>query len=156
MLKTSLLIISILNIITKDIRLLFLIFIIISLYNLKINRNMLNCIKRLKFLIYIYLFMLLLQIYYHQQGYVLLKISGVYITKEGILNFGIIFLRVINFLLISWIINIKNILPKYFLNYNDIIEEVMELIPQVFKIFKDKKEIKWVFRYILNRLKRKK
>ncbi|MGL6024186.1 MAG: hypothetical protein ACRC0F_06185, partial [Cetobacterium sp.] len=65
------------------------------------------------------------------------------------------FLRIINLILLSWLVNTQKILPKSLSSYQNIIEDVIELIPQVFKIFKSKRKIKWFFRYILSQIKMK-
>lgn len=121
--------------------------------NIIFNKELLKHLKKLKFLIFIYLTTFLAQIYYHQEGEVLFKIYSIYVTKGGILNFASSFLRIINLILLSWLVNTQNILPKSLSSYQRVIEDVIELIPEVFKIFKSKRKIKWFFRYILSQIK---
>ena len=121
--------------------------------NILFNKELLKHLKKLKFLIFIYLTTFLAQIYYHQEGEVLFKIYSIYVTKGGILNFASSFLRIINLILLSWLVNTQNILPKSLSSYQRVIEDVIELIPEVFKIFKSKRKIKWFFRYILSQIK---
>ena len=121
--------------------------------NIIFNKELLKHLKKLKFLIFIYLTTFLAQIYYHQEGEVLFKIYSIYVTKGGILNFASSFLRIINLILLSWLVNTQNILPKSLSSYQRVIEDVIELIPEVFKIFKIKRKIKWFFRYILSQIK---
>lgn len=153
MLKSSLLILFVLNLFVKNMTVLGILFFIGILLNVVFNRNLLKHVKKLKFLIFIYLTTFLAQIYYHQEGEVLLKIYSIYITKGGILNFASSFLRIINLILLSWLVNTQNILPKSLYSYQRVIEDVIELIPEVFKIFKSKRKIKWFFRYILSQIK---
>lgn len=121
--------------------------------NIIFNKELLKHLKKLKFLIFIYLTTFLAQIYYHQEGEVLFKFYSIYVTKGGILNFASSFLRIINLILLSWLVNTQNILPKSLSSYQRVIEDVIELIPEVFKIFKSKRKIKWFFRYILSQIK---
>lgn len=153
MLKNSLLILFILNLFVKNMTILTVILIAEVVLNILFNKELLKHLKKLKFLIFIYLTTFLAQIYYHQEGEVLFKIYSIYVTKGGILNFASSFLRIINLILLSWLVNTQNILPKSLSSYQRVIEDVIELIPEVFKIFKSKRKIKWFFRYILSQIK---
>lgn len=123
------------------------------LLNIFLNKELLKHLKKLKFLLFIYLTTFLAQIYYNQEGEVFFKVYNIYVTKGGVLNFASSFLRIINLILLSWLVNAKKILPKSLSSYQQIIEDVIELIPEVFKIFKSKRKIKWFFRYILSQIK---
>lgn len=153
MLKSSLLILFVLNLFVKNMTVLGVLLFIGVVLNIIFNKELLKHLKKLKFLIFIYLTTFLAQIYYHQEGEVLFKIYSIYVTKGGILNFASSFLRIINLILLSWLVNTQNILPKSLSSYQRIIEDVIELIPEVFKIFKSKRKIKWFFRYILSQIK---
>ncbi|MBC2850570.1 hypothetical protein H5J22_03820 [Cetobacterium sp. 8H] len=134
-------------------RLLGLLLVVSLGLNIFLNKDIVKNIKKLKFLIFIYLTTFLAQIYYHQEGEVLFKIFNIYVTKGGILNFASSFLRIINLIILSWLVNTQKLLPKSLSGYQQIIEDVIELIPEVFKIFKSKRKIKWFFRYILSQIK---
>lgn len=153
MLKSSLLILFVLNLFVKNMTVLGVLLFIGVILNIIFNKELLKHLKKLKFLIFIYLTTFLAQIYYHQEGEVLFKIYSIYVTKGGILNFASSFLRIINLILLSWLVNTQNILPKSLSSYQRVIEDVIELIPEVFKIFKSKRKIKWFFRYILSQIK---
>ncbi|MGL4947466.1 MAG: hypothetical protein ACRDAQ_02245 [Cetobacterium sp.] len=155
MLKSSLLILFVLNLLIKDTNFLGILLFVGLFLNIFLNKELLKNLKKLKFLIFIYLTTFFAQIYYHQEGEVLFKIYSIYVTKGGILNFTSSFLRIINLILLSWLVNTQKILPKSLSSYQNIIEDVIELIPQVFKIFKSKRKIKWFFRYILSQIKMK-
>ncbi|MGL4867308.1 MAG: hypothetical protein ACRC4S_01445 [Cetobacterium sp.] len=155
MLKSSILILFFLNLFMKDMKNLLALLLIGIILNIFYNKELLKNIKKLKFLLLIYLTTFLAQIYYHQEGEVLFKIYNVYITKIGILNFASSFLRIINLIFLSWLVNNQKLLPKFLSSYQRIIEDVIELIPEVFKIFKSKRKIKWFFRYILSQIKMK-
>lgn len=153
MLKSSLLILFVLNLFVKNMTVLGVLLFIGVVLNIIFNKELLKHLKKLKFLIFIYLTTFLAQIYYHQEGEVLFKFYSIYVTKGGILNFALSFLRIINLILLSWLVNTQNILPKSLSSYQRVIEDVIELIPEVFKIFKSKRKIKWFFRYILSQIK---
>lgn len=153
MLKSSLLILFVLNLFVKNMAVLGVLLFIGVILNILFNKELLKHLKKLKILIFIYLTTFLAQIYYHQEGEVLFKIYSIYVTKGGILNFASSFLRIINLILLSWLVNTQNILPKSLSSYQKVIEDVIELIPEVFKIFKSKRKIKWFFRYILSQIK---
>lgn len=153
MLKSSLLILFVLNLFVKNMTVLGVLLFIGVVLNIIFNKELLKHLKKLKFLIFIYLTTFLAQIYYHQEGEVLFKFYSIYVTKGGILNFASSFLRIINLILLSWLVNTQNILPKSLSSYQRVIEDVIELIPEVFKIFKSKRKIKWFFRYILSQIK---
>ncbi len=121
--------------------------------NIFINDKLVENIKKLRFLLFIYITTFIAQIYYNQEGEVFFKIFNIYVTKGGILNFASNFLRIINLVVLSWLINTKKILPKKMALYHEVIEDVINLIPEVFKIFKSKRRIKWFFRYILRQIK---
>lgn len=123
------------------------------LLNIFLNKELLKHLKKLKFLLFIYLTTFLAQIYYNQEGEVFFKIYNIYVTKGGILNFASSFLRIINLILLSWLVNTQKVLPKSLASYQQIVEDVIDLIPEVFKIFKSKRKIKWFFRYILSQIK---
>ena len=143
----------VLNLFVKNMTVLGVLLFIGVILNILFNKELLKHLKKLKFLIFIYLTTFLAQIYYHQEGEVLFKIYSIYVTKGGILNFASSFLRIINLILLSWLVNTQNILPKSLSSYQKVIEDVIELIPEVFKIFKSKRKIKWFFRYILSQIK---
>ncbi|MGL4652916.1 MAG: hypothetical protein ACRCZH_05835 [Cetobacterium sp.] len=153
MLKSSLLVLFTLNLLIKDMKILGVLLFVGVLLNIFLNKELLKHLKKLKFLLFIYLTTFLAQIYYNQEGEVFFKVYNIYVTKGGVLNFASSFLRIINLILLSWLVNAKKILPKSLSSYQQIIEDVIELIPEVFKIFKSKRKIKWFFRYILSQIK---
>ncbi|MGL4641887.1 MAG: hypothetical protein ACRCVB_02275, partial [Cetobacterium sp.] len=111
MLKSSLLVLFILNLLIKDMRVLGVLLFVGVLLNVFLNKELLKHLKKLKFLLFIYLTTFLAQIYYNQEGEVFFKIYNIYVTKGGILNFASSFLRIINLILLSWLVNTQNLLP---------------------------------------------
>lgn len=153
MLKSSLVILFFLNIFIKDIKIQSCLVITILILNIFLNKNLLIDLKKIRFLIYIYVLTFLVQIYYNQQGEVIFKIFNIYITKLGVVNFLSNFFRILNLIMISWLINIKKKWPKFLREYQEIFENVIDLAPNVFIIIKKRMKLKWFFRYILRQIK---
>lgn len=156
MLKSSIIFLIVLNLFVKDLRYLGIIFGIAVIFNIFFNKNLRKDIFKLKFLIWIYMMTFFIHIYSHQEGEVYIKIWRFYITDEGIESFFQIFLRIINLVLFSWLVSNQKILPKYLSEYQRIIENVIELVPEIFQIFRKKRGIKGFLRYILKQIKIKK
>lgn len=123
------------------------------LLNIFFNKNLKNDIKKLKILIYIYIGTFLIQIFSHQEGEVLIKIWNIYITKAGLVNFTINFLRVVNLIMLSWLLSKKCSIFNHFGKYKRVAENVLELVPEVFVMFRKKMTLKKFFRHILKKIK---
>lgn len=156
MLRSSIIFLIILNIFLKDLKYLGIISIIAIFLNIVYNKTLKKDISKLKFLIWIYLMTFFIHIYSHQEGEVYLKIWKIYITDMGLYSFFNIFLKIINLVLFSWLVSNQKILPKYLSEYQNIIEKVIELVPEIFQVFKKKRGIKGFLRYILKQIKIKK
>ena len=100
-------------------------------------------------LLFFYLSTFLIQLYYGQQGKVLFKFYSFYITEEGLINFGVSFIRILNLILMSWLINEMKLLTGRFSKYQKIIDTVIDLVPEVFTLFKKRMKAKNFTRYIL-------
>lgn len=153
MLRSSLIILLILNIFTSNLLYIGVATLILFLLNLKYNKNLKENIGRVKFLFFLYFITCFLQIFYTQEGEVLLKISKFYITKEGTYNFILNFMRVFNLLLLSWLVVAQRLISTKFNKYQKIIETVIELVPQAILLIRKRMRIKWFFRYILKQIK---
>ncbi|WP_170186260.1 MULTISPECIES: hypothetical protein [Fusobacterium] len=92
-------------------------------------------------------------VFSQQEGEIIWKIGGIYLTKEAIENFSLNFLRIINFIMISWLIKGDNIIFSKFGRYKDVIEKVIQLVPEVFILFKKRLKIKSFLRHILTSIK---
>jgi hypothetical protein len=90
-----------------------------------------------------------------QDGEVILKFHSFYITWNGVIQVGINFLRIFDILLISWLINAQNIFTGKLKRYNQLIEIIVELVPEVFVLFKKRMGFKWFFRHILKQVRSK-
>lgn len=88
-----------------------------------------------------------------QEGEVILKIFGVYLTKEALINFLSNFVRVMNFIVVSWLIKGDSVLFNKLGRYKKVIENVVELVPEVFVLFKKRLKIKSFLRHILTSIK---
>lgn len=153
MLRSSLFILLLLNIFLNNLLYIGVTTIILFLLNLKYNKNLRENIGRVKFLFFLYFITCFLQIFYTQEGEVLSKISKFYVTKEGMYNFFLNFMRVFNLLLLSWLVVAQKLINTKFNKYQKIIETVIELVPQAILLIRKRMRIKWFFRYILKQIR---
>ena len=149
LLKSSLFILLLVNIFTSNLIILSTILIVVLVLNLILNKNLRKHSKQLKVLLFFYLSTFLIQLYYGQQGKVLFKFYNFYITQEGLINFGVSFIRILNLILMSWLINEMRLLKGRFSKYQKIIDTVIDLVPEVFTLFKKRMKAKNFTRYIL-------
>lgn len=153
MLRSSLLILLLLNIFLNNLLYIGVTTIILFLLNLKYNKNLRENIGRVKILFFLYFITCFLQIFYTQEGEVLFKISKFYVTKEGMYNFFLNFMRVFNLLLLSWLVVAQKLINTRFNKYQKIIETVIELVPQAILLIRKRMRIKWFLRYILKQIR---
>ena len=149
LLKSSLFILLLVNIFTSNLIILSAILIVVFILNLTLNKNLKKHSKQLKVLLFFYLSTFLIQLYYGQQGKVLFKFYNFYITQEGLINFGVSFIRILNLILMSWLINEMKLLTGRFSKYQKIIDTVIDLVPEVFTLFKKRMKAKNFTKYIL-------
>ena len=131
LLKSSLFILLLVNIFTSNLIILSAILIVVLILNLTLNKNLKKHARQLKILLFFYLSTFLIQLYYGQQGKVLFKFYNFYITQEGLINFGVSFIRILNLILMSWLINEMKLLTGRFSKYQKIIDTVIDLVPVV-------------------------
>lgn len=143
------------NLFFQDWRTLSLSFLFLLCWNIAYNSQFKQQLKRIWILFFFYLSTFVIQLYYHQEGKVLLQLFGFYITLEGVQQFLGNFLRILNLILLSWIVANQKIFHGRFARYQEIIETVIEFVPQVFILFRKKMKIKWFFRYILKKIQEK-
>ncbi len=153
LLKSSLLALFIANILLDDLAYIFLVGIIILTINILKNKSLIKNLKKIKFLILFYMGSCFIQLFYLQEGQILYKIGSFYLTKIGVTTVAINFLRILNLLMISWLINAKSLLRGPFKRYQEIGECVVEMVPEVFQLFKGRMKLKWFFRHILKQIK---
>ena len=149
LLKSSLFILLLVNIFTSNLLILSSILLVVLILNLCLNKNLKKHSRQLKVLLFFYLSTFLVQIYYGQQGKVLFKFYNFYLTEEGLMNFGVSFIRILNLILMSWLINEMKLLTGRFSKYQKIIDTVIDLVPEVFTLFKKRMKAKNFTRYIL-------
>ena len=130
LLKSSLFILLLVNIFTSNLIILSAILIVVLILNLTLNKNLKKHVRQLKILLFFYLSTFLIQLYYGQQGKVLFKFYSFYITQEGL-------------------INEMKLLTGRFSKYQKIIDTVIDLVPEVFILFKKRMKAKNFTRYIL-------
>ncbi len=149
LLKSSLFILLLVNIFTSNLLILSGILLAVLMLNLCLNKNLKKHSRQLKVLLFFYLSTFLVQLYYGQQGKVLFKFYNFYLTQEGLMNFAVNFIRILNLILMSWLINEMKLLTGRFSKYQKIIDTVIDLVPVVFVLFKKKMKAKNFTRYIL-------
>ena len=149
LLKSSLFILLLVNIFTSNLLILSGILLVVLILNLFLNKNLKKHSRQLKVLLFFYLSTFLVQLYYGQQGKVLFKFYNFYLTQEGLMNFAVNFIRILNLILMSWLINEMKLLTGRFSKYQKIIDTVIDLVPVVFVLFKKKMKAKNFTRYIL-------
>ncbi|WP_300361248.1 hypothetical protein [Fusobacterium sp.] len=153
MLNSFYLLLILFNIFNSDLKILGLIFLLVICLNIFRNKNLLKDIKKLRILIYIYGLTFMMYVFTQQEGEVLFKIFGLYLTKEAVINFSINFIKIINFIMVSWLFNGNNIIFNRLGRYKSIIESVIELVPEVFVLFKKRLKIKAFLKHILTSIK---
>ena len=149
LLKSSLFILLLVNIFTSNLLILSGILLVVLILNLCLNKNLKKHSRQLKVLLFFYLSTFLVQLYYGQQGKVLFKFYNFYLTQEGLMNFAVNFIRILNLILMSWLINEMKLLTGMFSKYQKIIDTVIDLVPVVFVLFKKRMKAKNFTRYIL-------
>ena len=153
LLNSILLILFLTSIILNDLRVIGTVFLVELFLNIFLNKNLANNIKKLRVLIYIYLGTFIVQILSIQEGEVLFKIFNIYITKTALENFAINFMRIINLIMLSWLLNKKCSIFDHFGEYKRVMENVIELVPEVFVMFRKRMKLKSFFRYIFKKIK---
>ncbi len=153
MLKSSLLILLLVNIFYSNLYYIGISTVILFILNLKYNKDLMKHIRRVKFLFLFYFITCLFQIFYIQEGEVIVKVYNFYLTKEGVINFLLNLLRIFNLLLLSWIVSTQKLLEGRFSKYQNTIETVIELVPEAMIMVKKRMRIKSFFRYILKQIK---
>ena len=153
LLKSSLFILLLSNIFIDNLKIMFGMTIILFVMNIILNKELKKNINKMKFLFFLYFTTCLIQLFYIQEGRVLFKIGSFYITEEGLFNFLLNFLRIFNLLLVSWIVSARKIINGKFSKYQNVIENVIELVPQALLLIKKRMKIKWFFRHILKQIR---
>lgn len=153
LLKSSLLLLFIGNVYLSHPLDMGVIFVIVLLINLVKNKDLKKGLKRMRFLFLFYMGTCFFQLLYLQEGEVLYRIGSFYITKTGASTVFVNFMRIINLIMISWLANSGNLLRGPLKKYQLVGECVMEMVPEVFSLFKRRMKPKWFFRHILKQIK---
>ena len=148
MLNSLLLLLFISTIFIENLKVVLAIFVIELILNIVLTKDL---IKNLKFLEYIYIITLVIHIISHQTGEVIIKIFNIYVTKNGVRYFLVTFLRIINLVMISWLVKDTGFLMKRLGRYRRVMENVFRLVPEVFVLFRRRLKFKSFLRYILTR-----
>lgn len=137
------------NLLMKDIRYLLILSILLLLISYK---------KKKKIPLFVYFFYLTLslsKIFFYQEGEVLIKVFGLYITKEAVLASSILYIKLFNILHLSKLISSKINIRKLKFAYSDIIEIIIEMVPEIFTLFKKRVRIRDMYTKILRKVYRK-
>lgn len=156
----GLLSILLINIITKNLYVITGIFFLLFLINIFTNKNLKQTLKKISALLLLYFITCVIQILLVQQGKVLCKINinifftkvNIYITEEGIHTAYINFLRMANLFMISVIITSNNLINSNGNRYQNVIKNVVELVPESLVLIKKRLKIKYFVRYMLKRI----
>ena len=71
------------------------------------------------------------------------------------MNFAVNFIRILNLILMSWLINEMKLLTGRFSKYQKIIDTVIDLVPVVFVLFKKKMKAKKLYKIYIERYQQK-
>lgn len=153
LLKSSLLILFLFNVYLSNPIDMGTIFLIVLMINIVKNKKLKENLKKMKFLFIFYMGTCFFQLLYLQEGEVLYRIFNFYITKPGVTRVFVNLMRIINLIMISWLVNSGNMLRGPLKKYQLVGECVMELVPEVFSLFKRRMSPKWFFRHILKQIK---
>lgn len=142
----------ILIILIYDLKKLFLFFIILFfLYILKRN-NILENFKKIKYSLVFIITSFIFQLFLNNYGKVFFSIYNINIYYKGIEMGFVSVLKILNLILISWIVEYDKIIPLRLQKYNKIITVVIKNIPYVFVLFKKNKNPDDVFKKILKKV----
>ena len=155
LLKSSIFFILLITIITTNIYILISVAGLMIISNLLFNKDLKKSIKRMKYVFLLYFTTVLFQLFMIQDGEVIFKFYNFYITWRGVTQVGINFLRIFDILLISWLINARNIFTGRLKRYNELIDIIIELVPEVFVLFRKKLKFNSFFRHILKQIEGK-
>lgn len=155
LLNLSLVLLLCVSVAINNIKILLMIFFTLVVLNLFNVKNLKKKLPSLKILIFFYAMTFFVQLFYNQEGKVLFKIYGIYITENGVINFLTNFLRIFNLILISWLFKFQNKMTGKLGKYQKIIQIVIELVPEVFTLFKKRLSPKTFFRHILRQIRLK-
>ncbi|MFK4785557.1 hypothetical protein [Fusobacterium sp. MFO224] len=152
MLNSLLLLLFISTIFIENLKVVLAIFVIELILNIVLTKDLIKNLKKLKFLGYIYMITFVIHIISHQTGEVIIKIFNIYVTKNGVRYFLVTFLRIINLVMISWLVKDTGFLMKRLGRYRRVMENVFRLVPEVFVLFRRRLKFKSFLRYILTRI----
>jgi len=165
LLKSSLLLLSLLvllltSIITKNIYTIVSIFGLLLLLNIFLNKNLKSTLRKVIILLLFYMITCVLQLLLIQEGKVLYKFDiniiftkfTLYITEEGLKTGYTNFLRIVNLLLISSLITSQKLISTKGNKYQNVIKNVIDLIPESIILIKKKLKIKSFIRHVLKEI----
>lgn len=142
----SKLILILLVLISYNIKIVLLIFIISFILFLYKHKKIDNNIK---YFIWFLIISFSMQVLYSSEGKILFRIYKILITDAGIINGAIVVMKILSVWLISATINYEKIKFKKLKKYEIIVKIIVKLVPEVFKIVKSGIKPKKVFKKLL-------
>lgn len=118
---------------------------------LKINKY-----RKIPKFIYLFYFVLSIsKIFFHQEGKIVFKFMSVYITKDGLSDAAVNFIKLINIVYLSVIVSRKIKIKKFKSSYTELLEIIIALVPEVFVVFKKRTRIKDTYKIIFTKVYKK-
>lgn len=118
---------------------------------LKINKYR----KIPKFIYFFYFILSISKIFFHQEGEIVFKFMSVYITKDGLSDAAVNFIKLINIVYLSVIVSRKIKIEKFKSSYTELLEIIIALVPEVFVVFKKRIRIKDTYKIIFTKVYKK-
>lgn len=152
LLNNFFLLLVILTIVFYDVKSMLVILLIVFFINLyKKNINIKN-IKKLKYSIVFIIISFVFQLILNNYGEIFYSFYSINIYYQGI-KFGFVTtIKILNLILISWIIDYEKILPNLISKYSKIVKIAINNVPYVFLLFKENKNPKKVFENLIKKI----
>ncbi|NLK62741.1 MAG: hypothetical protein GX287_04725 [Fusobacteria bacterium] len=152
LLNNFFLLLVILTIVFYDVKSMLVMLLIVFFINLyKKNINIKN-IKKLKYSIVFIIISFVFQLILNNYGEIFYSFYSINIYYQGI-KFGFVTtIKILNLILISWIIDYEKILPNLISKYSKIVKIAINNVPYVFLLFKENKNPKKVFENLIKKI----
>ena len=155
-----LLVLLLTSVVTHNLYIMLCSFGLLLILNIFLNKNLKSTFRKVSILLLFYSITCVVQLLLAQEGKVLYKFDiniiitqfTVYITEEGLKIGYSNFMRMVNLLLISSLITSQNLIKSKGNKYQNVIKNVIELIPESIVLIKKRLKIKSFVRFILKEI----
>ena|GEM_PF-172763 len=155
-----LLVLLLTSVVTHNLYIMLCSFGLLLILNIFLNKNLKRTFSKVSILLLFYSITCVVQLLLAQEGKVLYKFDiniiitqfTVYITEEGLKIGYSNFMRMVNLLLISSLITSQNLIKSKGNKYQNVIKNVIELIPESIVLIKKRLKIKSFVRFILKEI----